>query len=107
MPPPPPPPPLLLMIAPLVRSAVVHGGIHCGGGRVQELRSRVGASSAQSSDMLRQAQRICDEAEERAAAAEKCHALYMPLLPPRALILQVWVCQVRTIEVLNSFAICG
>lgn len=32
----------------------------------------MGASTAQSSDMLRQAQEICDEAEERTAAAEKC-----------------------------------
>ncbi len=38
----------------------------------QELRSRVGASSTQAGEMLLEAQAICDEAESRAEAAEKC-----------------------------------
>lgn len=40
--------------------------------RLQELRSRLGVNTAQQSEMLRTAQRICQEAEERADAADKC-----------------------------------
>jgi uncharacterized protein YciW len=40
--------------------------------RLQELRSRVGTNQAQQSEMLRQAQDICLEAEERAETAERC-----------------------------------
>lgn len=32
----------------------------------------MGASSTQAGEMLREAQQICDEAERRAEAAEKC-----------------------------------
>ncbi len=39
--------------------------------RLEELRSRVGANTAQQSEMLRTAQKICQEAEERADAATK------------------------------------
>ena len=42
--------------------------------RLEELRSRVGANTAQQSEMLRTAQKICQEAEERADAAAKCAA---------------------------------
>ena len=38
------------------------------------LHSRVGATSAQQSEMLRTAQKICQEAEDRADAAERCAA---------------------------------
>lgn len=40
--------------------------------RLQELRSRLGTNTAQQSEMLRTAQRICQEAEERGDAADTC-----------------------------------
>ena len=43
-----------------------------GAERAQLLRGRLGASTAQQSEMLRTAQRICQEAEERADTADTC-----------------------------------